>query len=393
MLIVLPKTSKRQKVPPKLASTYLGRFIKAVVVSEPSDLELILDLEGHRVYLEKKHALNRGEVLLLQIIKTQPSLVLEVQERISIQQFRTDVLKLVLPFERPAGNNLSLINWQLLENGNTLPEKTLEQLKSLMAHLPNEETLKSKDGLLKSLKQSGIFLEQHLKTGQEDFIQHDLKAKCLNLIRDLTTSEQDRTSPIYWLNTTAFYEYLQSCAFSTSLQNTLQSPIKGSLPYPIKNHEPRLEAKPSLIKLVQELATQMLSRITSQQLNSLTTNFSSDTCLMLDLTTKLGQSIHSIPVLIEKNNSNKANLDSIMMALDLENLGAIQIKVSKVKGKISLQIWSNNSLTNDLLSLNDALLKKRLKNLHVKLITFYHLGLNLETNSTLSQPSLLDLKV
>jgi hypothetical protein len=81
------------------------------------------------------------------------------------------------------------------------------------------------------------------------------------------------------------------------------------------------------------------------------------------------------------------------MALDLENLGAIQIKVSKVKGKISLQIWSNNSLTNDLLSLNDALLKKRLKNLHVKLITFYHLGLNLETNSTLSQPSLLDLKV
>lgn len=303
-----------------------------------------------------------------------------------------ETLKKVLPLEKPCAfllNELHLVLSRNYIDKSTVSPKVIDKIRKLMESLPSQHDLSQTKELKKALLHSGLFLEQHLLNNHTLQIEKDLKAQWLILLS--LVKEPDRNHqqlPVDWLIPENLRE-IQALAFAKGLQDRLLSPTKGNHPHPIKTSNKKRQPGLSDGQITYSSIIQILARILAQQLNSLSAS-SSESKVLLDIPAKINESFQSIPVLIQQD----AQVDSLMLAIDLEPLGALQVKVSKTKNNLSLQIWSNKVNTNNLLAEKDSEIKEKICRTLPSLTSFYHLGLNLETNAPQCKHSLqLDVNV
>ena len=105
-----------------------------------------------------------------------------------------------------------------------------------------------------------------------------------------------------------------------------------------------------------------------------------------------------IPMLIEEKESDlnpykNKKVWSVMLAMELENLGALQVKVSLVDSQIQVNFWSGNQNTLHLLDTHQESLKQDINSLGLTLEDF-NTFFGLKENEILStQASLLDIKI
>lgn len=172
------------------------------------------------------------------------------------------------------------------------------------------------------------------------------------------------------------------------IDDKLKAPIKGHKPVPIKTEMLKMpiQDETKMNQYLKNATSESLSRIQAQQLNSIPKEHQPNTTLMMDLSVKIDNQVQTIPVLIEKEkeqeNSSKKEGEksdklSLMLALNLEHLGNIQLKVSQTDKKTDIQLWFEDDDTKAQFENQDIILKKDLESALKNISLLYHLGLDL----------------
>ncbi len=179
-------------------------------------------------------------------------------------------------------------------------------------------------------------------------------------------------------------------------------PIKGAIPQPISNNQTKIDLNQpphQLLQILKDEVKNVLSRIQANQLSTLVKDPATMPTFLIDIPVKVNETkVDVMPVLIEQeesstsDNENKKNW-AITIALDLENLGPMQLKVNLQNDKVNINIWSKLSETKDLLEQKNYILEDSLKqdNIEVENLS-YHKGLK-ENNIDKATINLLDLKI
>lgn len=187
----------------------------------------------------------------------------------------------------------------------------------------------------------------------------------------------------------------------SSVHKSLSLPLPGAKPQPIK-HEHIATIKSDnpvqLLEGMKEQITQTLARIQSHQLSSLPQDSGVAQQFLFELPVKVGNKIDVLPFLIEEEEQNTATDDknkkswSVMLALDLDNLGEMQVKVALHDTQVSVNFWSTTAQTADLIARKQGQLKSELANEALELKSLHcHQGL-VESNIDSKAITLLDIK-
>ncbi len=178
-------------------------------------------------------------------------------------------------------------------------------------------------------------------------------------------------------------------------------PIKGAVPQPIKTlqREPiNIIDNKQLLETFKEHVSQSVSRIQANQITSMPNDSMVNPTYLIDVPIAIEDKTETIPFLVEEEanpNIEEEENDfwSISLALDMENLGEVQVKVSLKNDKINVNIWAREADTTALFLDKEYLLQQALLqgDLDIDKIAF-HQGLR-ENNIDKDVLNLLDLRV
>jgi flagellar hook-length control protein FliK len=178
-------------------------------------------------------------------------------------------------------------------------------------------------------------------------------------------------------------------------------PLKGALPQPIKTPALPVDLNQpnNLAETLKDSVTQALARVQANQLSSIPKDPTTQPSFLVDLPVSIDEnSAEVIPMLIEEEEAHSGeecekNTWSITLALDMENLGTLQVKVSLIADKIDVNIWADLEETRQLFEQKNYLLADALQQENLLIRTLaYHLGLQeneIETESF----NMLDIKI
>lgn len=187
----------------------------------------------------------------------------------------------------------------------------------------------------------------------------------------------------------------------SSVHKSLSLPLPGAKPQPIK-HEPLApingDNRLQMLEGLKDQLTQTLARVQSHQLSSLGQETGVQNHFLFDLPVKVGNKIDVLPFLIQEEESNSTAEEqhkktwSVMLALDLDNLGEMQIKVQLHDTQVSVNFWSINEQAATLIRNKQERLKSELANEELELKCLHcHQGL-VESNIDSKAITLLDIK-
>lgn len=188
--------------------TTTGQILKAVVLEAHGDNRFVLDIGGNRLTASSEAKLVPGQILQLQVAKTEPQIELKIV---------TDTLNIF------AGRSLTLLGKNIdlaalftaVQSHNPPPlplltptsRNVLEGFFSLQ-----QNTLGEKDGgaILKQLIDSlGLNLEHLLAKGDKEAAVHTLKAALLEMAHSFSSAEQIATATQKVLTTLELFQFAQ----------------------------------------------------------------------------------------------------------------------------------------------------------------------------------------
>lgn len=435
----LPAGEELKLIPPN-NNFEIGQILKAVVVAGLGESRLMLNIDGANINAKAEHPLNPGEELTVKVEKEAGQIILRVLDKKLSELLINQGLRHVLPKQAPATqlfNLIQAIHTLPTPLMNKLPAPILNQLDQLIKSLPNFKQLSNSVELKQAITHAGIFLESKLSnpTFPPSLLSKDFKGQLLKLLHIIDQSLKSMGIPPNlpstkvlnpWLGvdlknaTTLSFKERQQLERAARLQHTANFqpskykqltsgitslsanrhtahtnahtdylkhsplPIRGAIPQPLKPLEQPLlsqhDPKQMLLALKEE-STSVLSRLQANQLSSLPKDQLPPNLLMLEIPVKLDKNTcQVIPFLIkeEKNNTypDKEKHWSITFAVEMENLGALQIKVSLLNKKVDINVWSEQDETVKLLEENAPKLKAIFEKALIPLGNlFYHHGL------------------
>lgn len=192
------------------------------------------------------------------------------------------------------------------------------------------------------------------------------------------------------------YTALTTGKVNSSIKNA-SLPIKGAFPQPITKITTGNTPPIHTLESIKEEVTSALSRIQANQLSSLLKDPPFLTALLLDIPVIINEKTTEVlPFLIKEESHSKEEKDknwSISIAIELDKLGPIQIKVNMKQDIIHINLWSQLYETQLLFETNDLLLKEALKEEQIEVGLFsYFLGLK-ENEINAKKINLLDQRV
>lgn len=200
------------------------------------------------------------------------------------------------------------------------------------------------------------------------------------------------------------YQQLTQTKHPANFMKHASLPLSGATPQPIKNDASPLAADQNPKQLLQNLkegVSHALSRLQANQLSTLIKHPLPLPTFLLDIPVNINdKQTELIPFLIKEEEPNAGEDEengkkhwSMMLALDMDNLGPMQVKVSLNHDKVNVSIWSDSADTKTLFESKDKILKLALmaEQLSIGNIA-YHQGLQ-ENNIDKSTINLLDLKI
>ncbi len=254
--------------------------------------------------------------------------------------------------------NLSWINQQ--QGAITpLPQAIQVLAKELLDKLPSREKVSTAEGLKQAFKESGLFMESALaqatQKGGALTRGNDLKSLLLQLLNSVQ-KESAQTS-------------LASLARPTLPTMPLLTPsMPGGRPQPQGQTEATLATLNNTLSLLQELGKQAegsIARTQLHQLASLSTPEQNPLTWSFELPILNQEKLDLMQFIIKEHKGERDESEaqqrrwSVTIALELESLGPMYVRLQLEGGKISTTFWANSADTTALISQNLTELAQR----------------------------------
>jgi len=309
-----------------------------------------------------------GQALRLQVVSPGQPVVLQVLD-ISTPSVSQQAVRDALPRQLPLSSLLAQLQAIIGTDGSRgskLPAEVLQQVRQILDQLPRPDGVGRADGLQQALANSGIFLEARLaealrtsqpfaQTAQQLSI--DLKGGLLGLLSLLLGLR------------------IPTGATAPSTHGAQKHP--ADVPPPLPNSQPfaqpRLPASAasllnlSLPQQLQELLRQVDGSLARIQLSQLAANNEDDgrRSWLLDLPLRHGDQLDLLQIRIDEERGGKGrgsdSLWSVTLAVELDGLGEIHIRVTLTGGVVSATFWAGDDRTAELFEQHLGELQQRLQ--------------------------------
>ncbi|MDP3268163.1 MAG: flagellar hook-length control protein FliK [Legionella sp.] len=374
------------KLAKPVTELYVGQILKTVVVTALTNDQVLININGQNLNAKSSHHFTPGELLDVKVIANQSETVLEVQHKSPSLSLLQSALLHVLPRQAPATNMMHTLT-QLMQSGNLSPA-LYQQIKMLLGTIIPLSQLTQH--MTQAISQSGVFLESALldwqRTKSSQSLHADFKGQCLKILASLI-AEQKNSPPLP-----------NNLMESRLLVQNDPLPLPGAIPQPLhKNSLFNLDELPieTLQHILREQVSQVLARITANQLNHLIHDNKEGFLLMLDIPIKTNEHIDVIPIMIKQHKAEPMQPSkwSVSFALSLSTLGDLQATVALNSNAIDIKINAERTQTVEILRDCHEELKSILEESGLNLGQF-HLHTGLEQNHIdVANLRLLDIRI
>ncbi|MFC1748952.1 flagellar hook-length control protein FliK [Pseudomonadota bacterium] len=400
-----------------------GQILQAVVVRQLAAELTLLQIGNKQVQAEtprplppgthlKLEVINLGEKPILKVINQQPpNTQLAPQKN---EQTFNQAIKQALPRQSsilPLLANLSLIN--LNKNPSpALPSAVQAIAAEILSKLPTRDKIKTADGLKQAIKDSGIFLENKLqqaakkpvplnptssshasskspptldglKTATEQIkiptaqspiaqkpsgIESDIKGLLLRLITVIQSQAGRKEGQVNRPGIAA--QPPLTTTLGEDISKSLIPPLTGNKPQPQRQAQPTLSNMSSALNVLQELGKQTEGSLARTQLNQIASMPAAEqnpAAWSLELPIKNQEAIDLFHMVIEEGNEEKSEKDkksrkwSVMIAVELGEMGPLHIKLQLENEQISTIFWAEKQETSTLINTYMGELARRYK--------------------------------
>jgi hypothetical protein len=330
----IQKTSAVQNVSsdPKNQQNNLSRLqqgatVNAVVMDLVADNTYILKLsDGQQVRAQTANALEPGQVLKLEVIKTGlvPELKI-VMPQLAIPQGQTVVLEALKQF---MPKQVSLADFtaslpQVAVVAEVKPGSLSAAVNEVLGALMSKDELMSADGLKQGINNSGVFLEAKLANMLSP--QGDLKAHLLTLADALQKGQSSQNG----------------LSGNESMHKTIDDADKALLSFIAKSGETD--------NAILNKTEGAIARIVLDQLASLPKNDDQQTIWQIEIPFKDGNHSDSVKLKINRDeNSGKESQQanwSVVLELSPPGMGTLRSKISLIDDKVHTYFWSDQKNT------------------------------------------------
>lgn len=324
---------------------YVGQVLKTVVIKALDDNQVLININGQNINAKTSHHFTPGELLQVKVLANDNEAILQVIPELKNNNVLQSALLQTLPKQAPATELLSLLHY--LQSKDDLPMPLRQQIHQLINSIIPLNRLPQH--ITQAIAQSGLFWEAALANWKKDQpsqnIARDFKGQCMKLLGMLNPS-------------------LKDTFMALPENNNKTLPLPGAVPQPL--HKPILNLPKdmdlnSLQSILYKHVTQVLSRITSNQLIHIHQSDQQPYQLMLDLPVQTPQGLEVIPLLIQNKKAQpmQSSQWSVTFAVSLDHLGDIQATVSLSQNDLDIRINTEEKMTLNLI--NDH--KKDLENI------------------------------
>ena len=310
--------------------------------------------------------------LRLQVKQLRPQLILQlIPSTGEMTGFKAlqDAVASLLPRQDGLAPSLASLLHKTFASSKSREQQYLRTLiHALVRAISERHSISHAEGLRQAIMHSGLFLEAILARSQKHKktdTSKDIKACLLRLQRGFEQHQQlgnsaagDRASPV------------------SQLSNSIMPPTKKGLPVPQHNAPISLTPDTSDIEdLVADMMTRTrsaLSRLGLLQVYS-AENFNQGECMwQLELPVQHRDAVEIVSISIEKNDQHGADGKQtswiINLAVDLPELGGVQIRVSVFKQGVSSSFRSASPATAELIELQFERLRAGLEKRGIKVL-------------------------
>lgn len=367
-----------------IADLYVGQILKTVVINTSGNDEMTININGQHLNAKTPYHFMPGDLLEIKVLNNSPEeVVLEVQRQDNHASILQSARLQYIPIQAPATSFLNhlcqLVNYQ------NLPREVLQQIRTMMISIMPLSQLP--ESMAQAIVQSGAFLESmlfELKKNNSILLKNDFKSLALKLLNSLSSLKQ------YQLN-----QYVND---SLNHVNQDHVPLPGAIPQPVSSGTilKLLDMTPEEIQIIlKQQVTQVLARITSNQLHYLSHEHEPGYLIMLDLPVKTADGIDVIPIMIKEHKTLALQPAKwlVTFALHLSELGDLQAKIALTGQQLDVTINTKDSESINKLQPLQKEFNQLIANLglSVKEWQFHH-GLE-ENQIDVKNTRLLDIKI
>jgi hypothetical protein len=377
---------------PQLGQWKSGQIIQARVDPSPQQGQMALDLAGLKVVAKNQlppPLAQPGQALKLEVVHPGAPAALKVlkiqapapNSPVLVHQAVRAELPKQMPLPPLLANLTAVTTPQTpvakpTQNLPPLPQPVVDLARRIVAELPTRETIRSPEGLRQAIQQSGVFLEpllaryvQQRQMGQTPTQPvptptGDTKAALLSLLASLFTLTK-----------------VQPKTASTPTGQTAQSATTPAAPHsqpslpPLPHLPPQPQAR-AAATLTAHMTTQQallelmrqteggLARIHLNQLASQPQEDDNRRIWVTELPVRQGEQQDVIQLRIEEEtdggDKKRPKQWSVTLAMDLDKLGPVRIRVSLLDGQVSASFWAEETRTTRLFQDHLQQLKEQL---------------------------------
>lgn len=356
---------------PQLLQWKGGQVIAANIGPAPQKGQMSLDLAGWKITTKNQlppQLAQPGQSLKLEVIRPGAPAALKVlniqapapNSPLLIQQAIRSELPKQAPLSPLLANLRSVAAQEaapqaIKPNRNLppLPQPIIDLAKRIVAEIPTRENIRSGDGLKQAVQQSGVFLEPQLARFAQQAQTNqtptqplptptgDGKAAILNLLLSLftlTKAQPKSTHP-------------------SAIQATAPPPFPHLPPQPQARAAATLTAQMTTQQALLELLRQTegsLARIHLNQLASLPVEEDGKRTWVTEMPIRHGEQQDVIQLRIEEQDGggsgdkDRNKQWSVTLALDLDRLGPLRVRVTLLDGHVSATFWAEAEQTTQL---------------------------------------------
>jgi hypothetical protein len=331
-----------------------GQIIKALVVEMPHPRQTVLSIAGQEFAVKTQLPVQAGQTLKLEILQPGVPAALRLLPSATPAQTASLAVRDALPRQTPLPAllaNLAVVAQATPKSGPPLPAPVVALARQVLARLPTPESLAKPEGLQQALAQSGLFLEhklaQPLQTAQPlPPVSADFKGGLLGLLAALFSLVKGTPPPPPAPGQGTPPALPQAPQPPAPFTATPQAQARAQ-----PTVTPQLGPQQALLELFRHVEGG-LARVQLHQLISTATDDDGRRLWLMELPVRQGEQTDVIALRIErdKGGSDKRQAApwSVNLALNLENLGPLNVRVTLAGGAVSASFWAQQPATAEL---------------------------------------------
>ena len=327
----------------------LGQIIDAVTLTNSNQGHVSLRVGGTVINASTNVALQQNAHLSLEVVQIHPHLLLRLipspAESATARPLHEAMISL-LPQQGGIAPVLAELIHKAMISGKYLEQQSTRSLiNALINTLPTRNTLIHAEGMRQAVLQSGLFLESILSKSRgksRSGITRDIKAALLRLQHSIGLE----------LTEAAPDDRIQNHPVS-SLQYPVLPPRRKSLPIAqpsvtFSTFADNNDMEDEILALYSKIQS-AIARLSLLQVNTAENFFRGEYIWQLEIPVKHTEAVEIISISIENEQKDPLHKDKntwvVNLALDLPQLGPVQVRISLFKQGISSCFWSESPKT------------------------------------------------